>query len=452
MTWLRPRSLRARAAVAAGAAVLLGSAVIAGLAVVLVQAAGVRALDAALEASISDVSAQIEESPPSSGDPVQLPVVDPADPVVVQVVDASGVPVATTPGVDPNVRVCAVPVGSRAQSVDLDQAGLTGTFRIVATSIESGGSTYVVCAARNDESAEATRLGVLVALAAAVLSVTALVVLFVARGVGTALSAVSELTTEADRLRTLDTGRLTVPPTGDEIERLAVTLNELLDRLHDQQNATRRFVADAGHELRTPLTALRLELELASLDGRGPAESVEALGDVARLTSLVDDLLVLARTDAGEQLEPQPLSLPASLADEVGQAARIRPEVDVSLLGSDCTVLADERALHRAVRNLLGNAVRHAQSSVTVTVDDTDDGWVAVTVDDDGPGLSPSDTERIFERFTRLDDARTRDGGGSGLGLAIVAAFVQHSGGTVRALPGPGGHFVLRLPRAPLST
>ena len=438
---------------AAGAAVLLGSAVIAGLALVLVQTAGMRSLDTALEASTSDVIAQLEENPPSSGDPVQLPAVDPSDPVVVQVIDTSGAPVATTPGVDPDVRVCVVPVGARAQSVDLDQPGLSGTFRIRATAVTTGGETYTVCAARNDESAEATRLGVLVALAVSVLSVTALVVLFVARGVGTALSAVSELTTEADRLRTLDTGRLTVPLTGDEIERLAVTLNELLDRLHEQQNATRQFVADAGHELRTPLTALRLELELAAMDGQNPSVSTDALADVGRLSLLVDDLLALARTDAGEPLAPHPIHLPAALADEVGQASRIRSDISVTLVGDECSVLADERALHRAVRNLLGNAVRHARSSVVVTVDaGGGTGRVVVSVDDDGPGLSPADTERVFERFTRLDDARTRDSGGSGLGLAIVAAFAQRSGGTVEALPGPGGHFVLRLPRAAVST
>lgn len=426
---------------------LLGSAIISALALVLVQATGVRALDAALDASIDDVIAQVEENPPSSGDPIQLPAVDPADPVVVQVVDGSGAPVATTPGVDPSARVCAVPVGARAQSVELAQPGLSGTFRIRSTTVTTGDRTYVVCAVRSDESAEATRLGVVVALTAAVLSVTALVVLFVARGVGSALSAVSELTTEADRLRSVDSGHLTVPDTGDEIERLADTLNEMLDRLHEQQRAARQFVADAGHELRTPLTTLRLDLELLPLDGEDPVPTADALADVARLSSLVDDLLVLARADAGEPLDPHPVQLPDALSDEVGQASRIRPEITVTLSGDACTARADQRALRRAVRNLLGNAVRHAESSVTVTVSHAE-GAVVLVVEDDGPGLSPPDTERVFERFTRLDDARARDSGGSGLGLAIVAAFAERSGGRVHALPGPGGRFVLELPSA----
>lgn len=447
MSRLRPRSLRARASVAAGAAVLLGSALIAALALVLVQAAGVRSLDSALDASVSDVIAQVEENPPSSGDPIQLPALDPSDPVVVQVVDQEGTPVATTPGVDPGARICAVPAGARAQSIDLDQPGLTGTFRVRATTVTTDGQMYVVCAARNDESSEATRFAVVGALAAAVLSVTALVVLFVTRGVGTALAAVSELTSEADRLRSLEAGRLTVPSTGDEIERLAVTLNELLDRLHDQQNATRRFVADAGHELRTPLATLQLDLELASMAVADPTITAGAIGDVARLTSLVDDMLVLARADAGEPLVPGPVLLPAALVDEVSHAARIRPDVRVTLLGSDCAALADERALHRAVRNLLSNAVRHARTTVTLTVG-VDAGWVVVAVDDDGPGLSQPDTERVFDRFTRLDDARARDSGGSGLGLSIVAAFARRSGGEASALTGPGGHFLLRLPQA----
>lgn len=447
MNHLRLRSLRARSAAAAGAAVLLGSALIGALALALVQTAGARSLDAALQASTADVLAQLQENPPSSGDPVQLPPLDPADPVVVQIVDAAGEPVATTPGVATGARVCATPAGTDAESVELDQPGLSGTFRVMATHVETGGDSYTVCAARNDESAEATRLAVLAALAAAILAVTALVVLFVTRGVGTALSAVSALTQEADRLGTLDAGRLTIPDTGDEIERLAVTFNALLDRLHEQQQATRRFVADAGHELRTPLASLRLDLELAELDASPRAVPSEAISDVDRLAALVDDLLVLARADAGEPADPVPVRLPDTLLDEIQQAGRLAPEVAVSMTGDPCEAMVDEQGLRRAVRNLLTNAVRHARTDVHVRIHSGRD-RISIEVLDDGPGLPPDQTERVFERFTRLDDARSRDAGGSGLGLAIVAEFARQNHGSARAYPGPSGRFVLQVPCA----
>lgn len=447
MTARWPRSLRARAAWTAGVAVLLGSVLVAAVAVMLVQAASTRSLDAALAASTSDVIAQLEENPPTSGDPVQLPAVDPSDPVVVQIVSAAGGAVATTPGVDPSVRICPAATGvDDATTVDLAEPGLVGTFRIVATPTTAGGSVYVVCAARSTAGTETSRWVVLLALLVVVVAVTVLVVLLVARGVGTALGAVARLTAEADRLRTLDAGRLGVPDSGDEVARLAVTLNELLDRLHDQQQATRQFVADAGHELRTPLASLRLELELAA-SGSGDSDSAGtgALGDVERLTALVDDLLMLARADAGERLAPAPVTLPDAIVDDVTNAGRSRDGVSVTVHGSAVQALVDVHGLRRAVRNLLSNAVRHAEAVVRVEVS-LDGAWVCVEVLDDGPGVPAGETTRVFERFTRLDDARARDHGGSGLGLSIVAAFAERSGGSVIAYAGPPGRFVLRIP------
>ena len=446
----RPRSVKARSAVAAGAAVLVGSVLVSAVALVLVQGAVTRSLDDALSASAGGVIAQLSENPPSSGDPVQLPVLDPRDPVVVQIVDAAGTPVASTPGVDARARIC--PAGPRnpgvsTTTVDLAQPGLVGTFRVQTTETMADGVPYLVCAARSSDAAEATRRAVLVAMGLVILAVTALVVLLVARAVGAALSAVADLTTEADRLRNLDEGRLSVPDTGDEVEHLATTLNELLDRLHNQEKATRQFVADAGHELRTPLTSLRLELELAGSDGSDSSRAKAALGDVDRLTVLVDDLLVLARADAGQRPKAQHVTLPECIADEVTNANRLRDGVHVTLHAESATAVSDLPALRRAVRNLLSNAVRHAEQQVEVRVAPVGS-WVVIEVLDDGPGVPLSETRRIFERFTRLDDARARDSGGSGLGLAIVAAYAQSSEGDVVAHPGPGGRFVLRLPRA----
>jgi len=442
-----PRSLRARAVTSAGVVVFVGALMVAVIAVISVTGAATRALDDTLHSSASDVIAQLKTNPPKSGDPISLPALNPRDPVVVQVVDEHGTPVATTPGVSSAARICpstAADAGG-AQTVDLAWPGLDGTFRVLTVPITVGGQSLQVCTARSDVQVKSTRDSVVVVLAVSIPIITVLVCMLVARQVGRALDAVSDLTEEAERLRTLDEGRLPVPASGDEVADLAITLNHLLDRLHEQSTATRQFVADAGHELRTPLTTLRLALELGQ---DRPADVVawtdDALLDVDRLTSLVDDLLVLARADSGEDLRPASLVLPDAVDDEVARAARLREGILVTCSGR-VEIEADAHALRRAVGNLLSNAVQHATSSVALTCSREGD-WVILEVTDDGLGLPADQLDRVFERFVRLDPSRARDDGGSGLGLAIVHAFAEQSHGDVTASPGPGGRFVLRLP------
>jgi signal transduction histidine kinase len=442
-----PRSLRARAVVSAGAGVLVGGLLVAVVAVITVTGAATRSLDDTLHSSANDVIAQLKTNPPKSGDPISLPALNPRDPVVVQVVDQHGAPIATTPGVTSDALICptTAPEAGEAQTVELAWPGLTGTFRVLSVPLRVGGQSLQVCAARSDSQVESTRNSVLVVLAVTIPIITVLVCLLVARQVGRALEAVSDLTDEAERLRTLDEGRLPVPATGDEVADLAVTLNTLLDRLHDQSTATRQFVADAGHELRTPLTSLRIALELGH---DGPVEAVawtdDALLDVDRLTTLVDDLLVLARADSGEKLHPVTLVLPDAVQDEVARASRLREGVTVTCTGH-VSLQADARALRRALGNLLTNAVQHATTHVELACS-IDGDRVVLEVTDDGPGIPADQVHRVFERFVRLDPSRSRDDGGSGLGLAIVAAFAEQSHGDVTACPGPGGRFLLHLP------
>ncbi|MEU9860892.1 HAMP domain-containing sensor histidine kinase [Streptomyces sp. NPDC047971] len=235
--------------------------------------------------------------------------------------------------------------------------------------------------------------------------------------------------------------RVPEPDTGDEVARLARTTNETLTALESSVERQRRFVADASHELRSPIASLRTQLEVGAahpdlLDVPGAVE------DTVRLQRLAADLLLLARLDAGERPSGAPVDL-AALARE--QAAG-RPGVTVAA-AEPVEVTGSRGQLGRVLANLLGNAGRHARAEVTVTVRKEGDRAV-LAVADDGPGVPEADRERIFERFVRLDDARSRDEGGAGLGLAIARDVAVRHGGTltVGEAPAGGALFELRLP------
>ncbi|MFE0867100.1 sensor histidine kinase [Streptomyces rochei] len=235
--------------------------------------------------------------------------------------------------------------------------------------------------------------------------------------------------------------RVPVPGTHDEVARLASTTNETLAALETSVERQRRFVADASHELRSPIASLRTQLEVAAahpelldLDG--------AVEDTVRLQRLAADLLLLARLDAGERPADARVDLAALAREEAGgrTGVRVRAEDGVTVAGS-------RGQLGRVLANLLDNAQRHARSAVEVAVR-RDGGAVVVAVADDGEGVSAADRERIFERFVRLDAARSRDDGGAGLGLAIARDVAVRHGGTltVHDAPAGGALFELRLP------
>ncbi|MBY8878833.1 sensor histidine kinase [Actinacidiphila acidipaludis] len=248
--------------------------------------------------------------------------------------------------------------------------------------------------------------------------------------------------------------RVPEPDTRDEIAALARTVNATLDRLRTAVDAHRQFVADAAHELRSPMAVLRTRLELA-----GPAEkalAAEALDDVARLQSLTSDLLLLARLDAHEPLRAREVDLAQVVAEE---AARPRPRPDVAValhLDPDVTVHGSPEHLRRLVANLVDNAVRHAATSVTVSLaagHDRGGRQAVLEVADDGPGIPPEHRRTVFDRFTRLDHARPRDTGGAGLGLPIARDIATEHGGTLTVVPHDHGgarlRAVLPLPGRP---
>jgi signal transduction histidine kinase len=226
--------------------------------------------------------------------------------------------------------------------------------------------------------------------------------------------------------------RLPVPGVQDEVHRLAVTLNAMLDRIDAATARQRTFVGDSAHELRSPLASLRIQLEVAQR--LGPAEDWrgmidDILVDVERLERLVADLLALARSDeaGGVLARTGPVRLDGLVTDVTAGYSDARVPITVS--ARRVTVDGDPDALRRVTLNLLDNAVRHAGSSVHVAVGPAPD---TLIVSDDGPGIEPAERERVFDRFYRLHESRSRESGGTGLGLPIVRDLVRAHGGSVR--------------------
>ncbi|WP_245861170.1 sensor histidine kinase [Microbacterium aurantiacum] len=237
---------------------------------------------------------------------------------------------------------------------------------------------------------------------------------------------------------------------GDEVDRLAATMNRMLDRIEYAQRTQRQFVSDASHELRSPLATIRQHAELVSAYPESTSKeefSEIVLHEGARMQELVEGLLLLARLD--EHRAPRAMAsvdLDDLALAEVRRLRGLGVQVDAGGISSG-RVTGSEVLLARALRNLADNAARHARTGVILRVRE-DPPWVRVEVEDDGAGIAPEHRERVFERFSRLDEGRARDEGGSGLGLAIVREIALTHGGSVAVEEGPSGgaRFVLLLP------
>ncbi|TDD65520.1 HAMP domain-containing histidine kinase [Actinomadura darangshiensis] len=298
-------------------------------------------------------------------------------------------------------------------------------------------------AAAQDAVSTATRamLVGLPLLLAVVAAVTWLVTRRALRPVEAVRAELAEITSSGDLAR-----RVPVPGARDEIAGLAVTTNETLAALEGSVARQRGFVADASHELRSPIASLRTQLEVAAahpelLDVDGLVE------DAVRLQHLAADLLLLARIDAGDRPPARPVALAEVVRAELERrAAGDRIPVQASI-EADPRVMGVPGRLSRVAGNLLDNAERHADAAVRLSLR-AEAGTAVLRIADDGPGVAPADRERIFERFVRLDDARSRDEGGAGLGLAIARDLVLAHGGdlTVGEAPGGGALFEMRLP------
>jgi signal transduction histidine kinase len=364
---------------------------------------------------------------------------------VMQVVDGSGAVVRASVSADRLTPLLRSPelvkalAGERI-SVPGARAGLTGTLRVIAVRAGSASdpSSIIVAVPVNEieQSQRVLRNTLLVTYPPLVV----IMALIAWRVIGWTLRPVEMLRSGAARISGSDQDeRLVVPESADEIRALAVTLNDMLDRLAAARGRQRAFVADSAHELRSPLASMRTQLEVAQRLGEGGELATDLLTDVTRLAALVEDLLLLAR--AGSDTRPpsmrESLDVRALLVATASRYADAR--VPVSVTGGPAVhASANAAELARVVANLVDNAVRHARSSVVLAVR-AEGGRAVVTVVDDGPGIPAGERERVFERFARLDDARDRDAGGTGLGLAIVRELLRRSDGSISLQDNPDG-------------
>jgi len=420
-----------------------------------------RSVDASADRTADEVSSLI-----STG---QLPEPVPVAGIqLVQVLDRQNRVRAGSPGVDRLVAILEPRELTRALSgrrlrISGERVGLNGSLLVSATAAGPASDRLsIVVAVPLDDADRALRslrlalLGLFLPLVAGLAAIAWWVI-------GRTLRPVEALRAGAEEITGQSSGgatdRLPVPAGADEIHRLAVTLNGMLDRLAAGRRRQRQFVADAAHELRNPLAGMRAQLEVAQRhpEGTDLRELTEdLLIDTRQLGRLADDLLFLAGLDEGETARPaEPTAVPigatlAALAERY-RGARVPVQVPDGPGLDGLWIHADPEGLHRILTNLIDNAVRHARSGVRVAAGPREEApgqQVWITVTDDGPGIPAADTERVFARFTRLDDARAIDDGGAGLGLAIVAELLLRHGGTIRLSDaGPGLRAEVSLPR-----
>lgn len=415
-----------------------------------------------LQGAAGDRLAEVRRQLEDGRDPAELDLSDLGPDVVVQVVDGrTGAVVAGNPNVSSYPALYTTDPAGGIVRIDPDQAALIlrghGGASLGQVGEGPGFRYRLVAGSPLDtvrRSVDAVQEGLLVAFPLLVASVGILAWVLAGRALHPVESIRAQV--EAITASTLDR-RVPVPRSGDEVARLAATMNAMLDRLEDASTRQQRFVADASHELRSPVAAIRTELEVAQRTAGPedwPAVAERLLGEEARLEAVISDLFLLASLDEGAAGEHVPVDLAEVAGEEARRRAPGREGITIEVDAPAAAIVDGNRTqLRRAVTNLLDNAGRHARTTVRVGVH-ARDGRVRLLVDDDGPGIPETDRERAFERFTRLDDHRSRDGasGGSGLGLSLVRRIAQRHDGTatIGTAPLGGARVVLDLPgRAP---
>ena len=454
--WWARQSLRARLTILSTA--LFTFAVVTGAVLVLVlqRYALVRVLDSAAGKTANNVAQQfLVGKDPTTVFPITGGV------VAIQVIDPSGQVIATSPGTDRTT-----PILSPSQIADARQGrrfNLEGTTthaeqRVLAA--VAGEDTVLVVTDLKSVNDSLRILGraALIGTPIAILLMgvgTYLVVAFTLRPVAALRHGAADITAAG-----LSAQRLPVPSAHDEIYRLAVTLNAMLDRIDSATSRQRTFVGDAAHELRSPLASVRVQLEVAARMGpeHDWAELVDdVLVDVDRLDRLVADLLALARIDesGGKLRSHEPVDVRTLVSAVASGYDHARVPVTLAP-GVPAEVLGDVDGLRRVLINLIDNAVRYAATAVTVAVATGQVGGfgtVTIAVSDDGPGIDAGERDRVFDRFYRTEASRSRESGGTGLGLPIVREIVRAHSGTIRLSSnrsdGTGLTAEITLPAAP---
>lgn len=409
-----------------------GAALVVGLVLLIAGAAMVMLLRRSLTADVRNTAAFRAETVAGLLDsgtaPEDLPLgVD--DDQFIQVVRDGSV-VAASGTVEGEPLVVELGVGEeRRVEVPFEDDG----FLVLSRASQDG--EYQVLVGRTlEQVGEST--SVVIGLLVFGLPILLLAVLFVTwRVVGRALGPVESIRAQVESISgdRLD-ARVPAPKTGDEIARLADTMNRMLERLEASSERQRRFVSDASHELRSPVASIRQHVEVAL---RHPeTTSTEDLARVVldedlRIQQLVDDLLLLARMDEGARPDKTSVDLDDIVFEEVRRPRGEAVSVDARGVSAG-RVLGDRKQLTQLVSNLMRNAIGHARTKVRLSLGESD-GRVALVVEDDGEGIPPMEQDRVFERFVRLEDSRARDSGGAGLGLAIVAEVASAHGGRATA-------------------
>lgn len=437
-------SVRARTTLIAAVVVAAGLALASAGAVVALRHSQIADLRAALTLRAQSLAAGIE-----AGASLARPAGDEGIESFVQVLGSQGV-VGATPNIEGRRAVAPRPRPGIASVVEILGFG-DEEFLVVSAPAQAPSGPVTIIAGRSIENVDRSAAALTGILFVGVPAVLLLVALTTWMLTGRALSGVDAIRTEVEAISAVALHRrVPEPASGDEITRLARTMNRMLDRLENAQATQRRFISDASHELRSPVAAIRAHAEVA-LAYPDRADVVSLASAVApetlRLQALIDDLLVLATAGEGMQSRPRRIVDLGSLIREV--AAHAAKPIDVADV-QDLSVHGDEVMLARMIRNLLDNAVRHCAETVVVSLHREEDA-VVLCVDDDGPGIPASERERVFERFVRLDQARARHDGGAGLGLAIVRAIARDAGGEARAMDAPsagGARLEVRIPFA----
>jgi len=370
----------------------------------------------------------------------------------VQVLDADGRVVAASAeikGAAPMARPVNEAVVRTRTLPDAPQGPPYRVLAMPAGAAQAPRTVVVAQSLRTTNRAVGDMTRLIVAIFPPVLVLTGLVTWL---SVGRTLAPVERIRRKAATIGAGDLSqRVPIPPAHDELHRLAETMNTMLARIQTATERRRHFVSDASHELRTPLASMQAMLEVAAARDEPDLwrETAVALRtEQARMARLVDDLLLLARLDGRAPRAAREVDLDDVVHGEAQWLRRTTDlDVDVEPLPA-LRVLGDQTQLARVLRNLTDNARRHARTTVSLSLRQAGPSAV-VTVRDDGAGIAPADRERVFDRFTRLDEARARDQGGTGLGLAISRAIARSHGGdlVVGDGTGPGGAALeLRLP------
>ena len=437
---------------AAAVLVVAVALILGGLALVLVlRHSLVNNVDATVVQRAKDIAAQIG----SDDIDAAVPTINASagDGTLVQVVDETGAVVLSSPSLDGEAAITSTapaPGDVTKQNLSIS-ANDAETYRVVSVSVDSNVGPVVVVTAQSlsDVSSTYRTVATLLAVGSPFLLLAVGIATWFA--VGRSLAAVDRMRLRVETIEATDLHqRVPVPKAEDEVARLAITMNEMLDRLENSASTQRRFVADASHELRSPLASLRASLDVASRTSQPGswAEATLVMSDeVDRMTALVSQLLLLAKADEDALLMRR---VDVDLDDLVGgEARRLRSQtsLQVDVDAPPTRVVGDPDRLAELLRNLTDNAASYARSTIEITLRTTA-GTVVLSVDDDGPGIPAKDRVRVTERFVRLEEHRSRSQGGAGLGLAIVSEIARGHGGTLTVGSSElgGARFVVTLP------